>query len=328
MNQSFISAHKKNQQLLNDLLQRGSIPEAFLFYGPENVGKMHLAKLFSHSLVQGLDHLSSEIANHPDFQLLNLEEESKFHSIAKVKEFIEDVYLPPYEGKKKVFLIDAAHKMLPAASNALLKTLEEPATCSIMILLAPSLSEVLPTIASRCCKINFPPLSHQEMSDYLKHMFQLSESNAQQLACESLDSLEYANMLHKIKEHQWKNLLLDLLKAHRELSYEEKLTKITELEKHLENEGPGFINYFFDYLLKLFRDLALLKEGLTSLIHFQHHMEDLLILKDSVQGSFEFFSKIIEEMLSSYTANIKLRSCLEVFFLRINQEHAIFQRSI
>lgn len=328
MNQSFFPGHKKNQQLLCNLLQRGSVPEAFLFYGPENVGKSILAKLFGLSLILGLDQLASELLDHPDLKLLRLEEESKLHSIAKVKEFTEDVYLPPYEGKKKVFLIDAAHKMLPAASNALLKTLEEPATCSIMILLAPSLSEVLPTIASRCCKINFSPLADQEMVEYLMKVYQLSESRAQELVYESLDSLEYASMLHRIEGNSWKQLLFDLLKFPQELNYEEKLTKITELEKQLESEGPDFIEYFFDFLLTLFRDITLIKQGLNSFVHFQHQFKDLEILCHLLQGSFDFFGRILEELESSYRANIKLRYCLEVFFLRVNQEHAIFKASI
>jgi DNA polymerase-3 subunit delta' len=317
-----LAGHGKQQLLLRELLQRGSIPEAFLFYGPENIGKMILAKRFAHSLIQGVHDLSLNDLLHPDLKILTIEPESKLHTVAKVKEFIEDIHLPPYEGKKKVFLIESAHKMLPAASNMLLKTLEEPALSSQIILIAPSLTEVLPTIASRCCKVNFPPLSQEDIKVYFQQAYALEDSKTKELIYDSLGSLDYAHLLVNMKESSWKSALLNLLKPSKETTYEEKMAKILELEKTLEEEGPLFIEYFFDFILRLFRDITLTRACLSKYIHFENLKQDLQVLSQGCLGSFEYLTKIHEEMVSSFLANVKLRSCLEIFFFRIHNKHA------
>jgi DNA polymerase-3 subunit delta' len=321
MKRFFLAGHKKNQELLTGILHQRALPEAFLFYGPEKLSQLTLAKMFSLSLILGVPHLAEHEIDHPDLKILTLDETSKFHSIAKIKEFIEDMYLPPYQGKKKVFLIDEAHKMQPAASNALLKTLEEPALASVMILLAPSLAQVLPTISSRCCKMNFSPLSLEEISEDLIQNHGLDLSQAKDLAYDSLGSLEYAYMLLKKPGAQWKNVFFDLL-SNPMISYEDQMHKIAELEKILESEGAVGIEYFFDFILKLFRDIALLQEGLDVLVYFQNQIKTLKTLSVYCLGGLDYFSKIIEEMMSGYFANVKLKSCLEIFFLRIYQQNA------
>jgi DNA polymerase-3 subunit delta' len=73
----------------------------------------------------------------------------------------------PHEGKARVFIIDDAEKMNDAASNALLKTLEEPARTSHLILLSARPANLLTTIRSRCQTIRFAPLSTDEIENYL-----------------------------------------------------------------------------------------------------------------------------------------------------------------
>ena len=63
--------------------------------------------------------------------------------------------MAPFEAKAKVFIIKDADRMLPPSANALLKTLEEPTYDSYIIMTTSNLDEILPTIASRCFKINF-----------------------------------------------------------------------------------------------------------------------------------------------------------------------------
>ena len=69
---------------------------------------------------------------------------------------IEDVIsLAPYEGKRKVVIVDDAETMNPSAANAFLKTLEEPPPQSIIILISASPDRLPETIRSRCSRINF-----------------------------------------------------------------------------------------------------------------------------------------------------------------------------
>jgi hypothetical protein len=121
----------------------------------------------------------------------------------------------------------------------------------------------------------------------------------------------------------WKETLYDLLQTQHQITYEQKLTKIQEIGNFLESNDVLFTQYFFDFLLKLFRDITLVKEGLNSFVHFKHQLEHTKLLSITMHGSLEFFVKIIEEMMFNYISNIKIKTCLEVFFLRINQQHAV-----
>ena len=165
------------------------------------------------------------------------------------------------------------------------------------------------------------PLSLEEISEDLIQNHGLDLSQAKDLAYDSLGSLEYAYMLLKKPGAQWKNVFFDLL-SNPMISYEDHMHKIAELEKILESEGAVGIEYFFDFILKLFRDIALLQDGLDVLVYFQNQIKTLKTLSVYCLGGLDYFSKIIEEMMSGYFANVKLKSCLEIFFLRIYQQNA------
>lgn len=74
----------------------------------------------------------------------------------------------PFEGHRRVVIIDDAHTMNPQAQNALLKTLEEPPPSSILILVTPRPATLLPTIRSRCQSLRLQPLGTARMREYLE----------------------------------------------------------------------------------------------------------------------------------------------------------------
>ena len=76
---------------------------------------------------------------HPDVFILRAEKEGSSIKIDDVRQLIKDIYLKPFEAKKKVYIIDGAEDMKHEAANALLKTLEEPPTDSILILITDNL---------------------------------------------------------------------------------------------------------------------------------------------------------------------------------------------
>lgn len=155
--------------LLNKAIENGKISQAYLFSGPESVGKFTLAKIFASSLILEQDTLNSDnisleitSRNIPDMLIIKPEIEEK-KGIVKEKELKvehirraqKDLSLFPYSGKYKVAIIDNAHKMTVSAQSALLKTLEEPNETSVIILVTHNDSKIIPTIKSRCQKVNF-----------------------------------------------------------------------------------------------------------------------------------------------------------------------------
>ena len=90
---------------------------------------------------------------HPD--IFEIFPEGASVKIDQVRKIIESYADKPLEAAKKVYIIHEAHTMTPQAQNALLKTLEEPVTQSIIIVLADNLKQLLPTVVSRCQVIDF-----------------------------------------------------------------------------------------------------------------------------------------------------------------------------
>lgn len=133
-------------------LERGiktnSLHHTLLFCGPEGVGKVLFARALAHELL-------GRSGDHPDLHLYYPEGKSGTHSIESLRGLIEEVRKPPFEAKRKVFIIERAERMQPAAANALLKTLEEPELDCVIILITHRPQELLPTLVSRCAQLNF-----------------------------------------------------------------------------------------------------------------------------------------------------------------------------
>lgn len=167
--------NKKALTLLQKSIKNQKVAHAYLFSGPEGVGKklfaLHFAKILNCEK-KGIS--PCEVCNscvkitkslHPDIMVLMTEaKQIKIDTIKNLSSFIQS---PPFEGSYKVAIIDDAHKMNPKAANALLKTLEEPSSSSVIILVTDLIKNLLPTIVSRCLKISFAPLNDEELSTIL-----------------------------------------------------------------------------------------------------------------------------------------------------------------
>lgn len=144
------------------LLKLKNIPHAVLFTGPEAVGKKRVARWFAEKLLGKLQH--------PDLHLAQLEAEKRDIPATAIREIIQKLQLKAYAGGKKIAIIDDAHRMNIAASNAFLKTLEEPPGDSLIILITHCPQMLLPTIISRCQTFNFGELSAEQTKNILnKH---------------------------------------------------------------------------------------------------------------------------------------------------------------
>ena len=160
-------------QLLQRSLERGRLAHAYLFSGNDLDELEAVARTLAKTLncqspqrktAKGLpldscDKCSSckriDSANHPDVSWLRAESKSRIISIDQVRDLLQTVNLKPSEAEFKVGVIVATERMNPFASNAFLKTLEEPPSKSILILLTTEPQRILETILSRCLRLNF-----------------------------------------------------------------------------------------------------------------------------------------------------------------------------
>jgi DNA polymerase-3 subunit delta' len=178
-------------ELLTQAVERDRIAPAYLFVGASGVGKALAANCFLGLLWGEANQRRITQRNHPD--LLWVEptylEKGKRLTIAaaaaagvkkrsppivrleQIREISQFLSRPPLEANRAVVVIEAAETMAEPAANALLKTLEEPGRATIM-LLAPTLESLLPTLVSRCQRIPFYRLGAPEMVQVLQSVAQ------------------------------------------------------------------------------------------------------------------------------------------------------------
>ncbi|MCK6457389.1 MAG: DNA polymerase III subunit delta' [Phycisphaerae bacterium] len=190
---------------LRDALAACRVPHAYLFAGPDGVGKRMLAVRFAQRLLcanpaQDACGACEECAMmasgvHPDYHYVD-RGLKKFHrdkrvqaraaiklSIDVIRQFvIEAVLLRPVRGRAKVFVIDEAERMSPDAQNALLKTLEEPPPDTYLILCTRSPEQVLPTTRSRCQVVPFGPLPSEFIIERLTNEHGIDAADARLIA--------------------------------------------------------------------------------------------------------------------------------------------------
>ncbi|HIE42249.1 MAG TPA: DNA polymerase III subunit delta', partial [Nitrospinaceae bacterium] len=163
------------KKILNNALQNSSVAHAYLFYGQEGVGKKKLAIALAKALNcknTGSDGacdecescLKIERRTHPDFFYLEPVKNSPTSreaviKIEEIRELQKKLAYLPYEGKTKVVVIDSAELMNLQAANSFLKTLEEPPSATVLILVSSNPQRLLPTLLSRCQRIQFHRLS-------------------------------------------------------------------------------------------------------------------------------------------------------------------------
>ncbi len=196
-----IIGQERAVRALKGVVNRENIPHAFLFSGLPGVGKKTIAIDFAKAIncMQRIENdccekcsacVRANSRNYPD--LLIIEPSEQFIGIDVVRSLEEELSFPPLEGRRRVIIIDEADKMTNEASNALLKTLEEPPEGNVIILVAPEQAMLLPTIVSRTCHLRFQPLSDDVVEKILISRQFLDSNNAALVAKISTGSVERA----------------------------------------------------------------------------------------------------------------------------------------
>lgn len=179
-----------NEQIkaqLERMVSKKTIGHAFLFAGPEGVGKSLFALTLAAKIMQETDpekDHARKIASghHPDLHIYRPEGKLGLHSIQTLRQFSEEVYLPPYESSWKVFIIHDAERMLSYSANALLKTFEEPPPRTLIILISHSAGTLLPTILSRCTTFHFQLLPEDQIQKFIKEKHSLDDVASSRIA--------------------------------------------------------------------------------------------------------------------------------------------------
>ena len=192
------------QQRAKDFFARavrdGSLSHAYLLAGPEGLAKTAFARDLGAALVTPCggcgacaDCERARAGVHPDLHVL--EREGDLIRVEQIEPVVADLSLKPFSAAYRIWVISEVEYLHPAAANKLLKSIEEPPSYVVFILVTDRLERVLPTIVSRCQTVEFRPLSDTEVSAYLVERHGLDAAAAEALARLSLGSVERAARL-------------------------------------------------------------------------------------------------------------------------------------
>ena len=222
MGLSEIVGHEKQLETLRQSLLNGRLHHAYLFIGPEGIGKrtlalalaqtIHCAELESDFCGRCSACRAIQTGNHADVRVLEPLLNKKDISIQQVRELEKMLSLRSFSGRQKIAIIDPATLMNWAAQNALLKTLEEPPQGCILILIASNAGGLLPTVRSRAFALSFAPLPRQQLARFLMSSKGKTREQAESLAALTMGSLGAVSKFEKMNEKRldWMKTLLSL----------------------------------------------------------------------------------------------------------------------
>ncbi len=237
------------KRFLAQAFRQGRLAHCYLFFGPEGVGKLALALAFARALVCHSEQRRPcgtcrncklfAARSHPNVQVIFPHPKSAKES--DVQAVLEEIFSQPYAwhspwaspsisidevrslrrelglssqgGEIRVILFLDAHLMTVEATNALLKTLEEPPELTYFVLISSAPDQLLPTILSRSQQVRFSFLSVQEITEGLARFTDLPEDRRRQIARFAQGSLRRALALAGENVQQLREQAVELLRA-------------------------------------------------------------------------------------------------------------------
>lgn len=166
--------------MLHTHIVQDELRHAYLFTGPDSIGKRTLAMQFAQAIncstyidtqkMCGQCRACQYTANltFPDLHWVASEREGDILKVDQIRQLQHQLALAPYEGRYRVAVMPRFHEASESASNALLKTLEEPPPQVVLLLTAQSRESLLPTIVSRCEVLDLRPVAVQDLEEILQ----------------------------------------------------------------------------------------------------------------------------------------------------------------
>ncbi|MBI5207244.1 MAG: DNA polymerase III subunit delta' [Candidatus Firestonebacteria bacterium] len=315
--------HKNAIKILSSSLKNNTVAHSYLFAGPNGIGKKLLAIEFAKALncLNKKDDSCTECLsckkiaenNHTDVRIISTKDDNI--KIEIIREIGKDVVLKPFEGRKKVYIIDDAEKMMQESSNAFLKTLEEPPPNVVFILITSNLKRILSTIISRCQIVRFTLIDEESIKKYIETNFNVDHHRTEIIARLVDGKIGMIRDLIENKVNSGREQILDFLCRLPEISYLE-LMAFSDLYCLDRTK----IEYFLDICLAWFKDILLIKmkrsETITNL-DYRNKLENLV--KCYTSREILKINESIERIMYYIKRNVNIRLALEVLLLEIKE---------
>lgn len=318
-----ILGHDTIKEHFQKAIESHKVSHAYILAGEAGMGRKSLAHAFALTLLceKGKSqpcmecHACKQVlsGNHPDLIHVTHEKPASI-GVDDIREQINDtIMIRPYSSYYKIYIVDEAEKMTVQAQNALLKTIEEPPSYAVIILLTTNPDGFLPTILSRCVQLKLKPLQDSVIREYLVGTMGISENDAQVYAAFARGNLGKAIKLAESEDfrHMYERLL-NMLRNLKSMDISELLDCI----KKMKDENMDICECL-DFMQVWYRDALMFKVTKDA---------NLLIFKDEYSSinemsrqigydGFENILQAIDKARVRLEANVNMELAMELMLL-------------
>lgn len=320
-----------HEQIINHMknsILQDKVSHAYVLVGEAGAGKKTLANVYAMTLqcekggavpCKTCDSCKkANSRNHPDIIYVEHEKSDSIGVDEIRSQVVDDVAIRPYNGRYKIYIISDADKMTPQAQNAVLKTIEEPPDYAVFLLLTTNVDALLPTIRSRCVRLDVRPVSDALVKQYLVENMHVPEHEAEletAFAQGNIGKAEKAADTSYFDEMAQK--VLYILKYASKMEVHEWVEALKKI-----SEGKQDIYDQLDIVQVWFRDVLMFK-ATREVDNLVFKREINSIKEQASQRSYEGIENIIDAADKAKVrlqANVNFDLAMELLFLTIREK--------
>ena len=322
-----VVGHKDILKYISSAVENNRVSHAYILNGVRGSGKKMLANLFAMTLLCetgdnepcGKCHSckQAESGNHPDIIRVTHEKPNSI-SVDDIRTQVNNtVDIKPYQGPYKVYIIPQADMMTPQAQNAILKTIEEPPSYAVFLLLTENAETLLPTINSRCVMLKLRNIKDTLIKKYLMENLEIPDYKADMCTAFAQGNMGRAIMLANSDHfNEIREEAVQLLKHINEMELNEIVAAVKNISVYkLE------ITDYLDIIMIWYRDVLLYKA--TKEIDKVVFKDQLQSIKEQARKSsyegIELILESLEKAKARLKANVNFDLVMELLFLTIKE---------
>ena len=322
-----VVGHKDILKYISSAVENNRVSHAYILNGERGSGKKMLANLFAMTLLCetgdnepcGKCHSckQAESGNHPDIIRVTHEKPNSI-SVDDIRVQINgDIQVKPYNGKYKIYIVPDADMMTVQAQNAILKTIEEPPSYAVFLLLTENAETLLPTINSRCVMLKLRNIKDTLIKKYLMENLEIPDYKADMCTAFAQGNMGRAIMLANSDHfNEIREEAVQLLKHISEMELNEIVAAVKNISVYkLE------ITDYLDIIMIWYRDVLLYKA--TKEIDKVVFKDQLQSIKEQARKSsyegIELILESLEKAKARLKANVNFDLVMELLFLTIKE---------
>ena len=323
-----VIGHEEIIRHLKNAISTGKVSHSYIFTGEPGAGKKLLAGTFAMTLqceaggtepCQECDSCKKAVGkNHPDIIMVSHEKPGTI-SIDEIREqVVQDVSIKPYCSPYKIYIIADAELMTVQAQNALLKTIEEPPEYAVILLLTGNIDGLLPTIQSRCVRLDLKVVDDGLVKEYLMEHLHVPDYQAE------IDASFAQGSIGKAKAAATSQEFADMTQNALKILKYANTMEVYELSDTIKgfSEEKQNIDDYLDIFQFWFRDVLMFK-ATREIDNLVFKQEINFIKEQASQRSYENLEKILDALQKTKVrlrANVNFELALELLFLTIREK--------